>query len=423
MVRVFGRIGFISFGGPAGQIALMHREIVEERGWVEEGPYLRALNVCHLLPGPEAQQLATWIGWRLHGTAGGLAAGLLFVLPGALVMLALSILYAFAADMHVVAALFLGIKAAVLAIVVQALIRIGRRALDTGFKRGLAAVAFVALFLFALPFPVVVIGAAAIGFVVARVRPEWLKAHKVATGGPAGRLPVRRTLATLLLWIGIWAAPMLAVFLLLGPDHVLWRIGAFFSQLAVVTFGGAYAVLAYMAQEAVQQMHWLSAGEMTDGLGLAETTPGPLIMVTQFVGFLGAFRDPAPFTPLVAGMLGALLTTWVTFAPCFLWIFSVAPWMERLERAPRLQGALAALTAAIVGVIANLTLWFALHVLFARVAERQFGPMRLTLPDPASIDWRIVVIALAAALLIFRLKRGVMTTLAICAGAGLLLAV
>lgn len=422
LFRVFGRIGLISFGGPAGQIALMHRELVEERQWVEEGAFLRALNVCHLLPGPEAQQLATWIGWRMHGTIGGLVCGLLFVLPGAAIMLGLSMLYAFAADLKPVAALFLGIKAAVLAIVVQALIRIARRALDSGFKRALAFAAFLALFLFNLPFPLVVLGSGAIGFLLARLRPEWLHAHgKTASDAPVGPLPWAQTLRSIAIWIAIWAAPMLAILLALGPDHVLWRIGLFFSQLAVVTFGGAYAVLAYMAQEAVQSMHWLSAGEMTDGLGLAETTPGPLILVTQFVGFLGAFRAPAPFTPLVAGLLGGLLTTWVTFAPCFLWICSVAPWMERLERAPRLQGALAALTAAIVGVIGNLTVWFALHVLFTRGERVAAGPVRLWWPDSTSLDWRIAAIALGAALLIFVAKRGVMTVLAICAVAGLAL--
>lgn len=422
LVHVFGKIGFLSFGGPAGQIALMHRELVEERRWVEEGPFLRALNVCHLLPGPEAQQLATWIGWRLHGTKGGLAAGLLFVLPGAAVMMGLAILYAYAADLKPVAALFLGIKAAVLAIVTQALIRIGRRALDTGFKRVLAVAAFLALFFFALPFPIVVLGAGALGFVLARWRPAWLKAHGAAPeSAPAGPRPWAQTARIILLWLLIWAAPMAAILLLLGPDHVLWRIGAFFSQLAVVTFGGAYAVLAYMAQEAVQQMHWLSAGEMTDGLGLAETTPGPLILVTQFVGFLGAFRAPEPFSPLIAGILGGLVTLWVTFAPCFLWIFSFAPWMERLEHAPRLQGALAALTAAVVGVIANLTLWFALHVLFTRLETIRTAGMTLLLPDPASLDWRIALIAMGAAVMIFRFKQGVMTTLAVAAVAGLAL--
>ena len=422
LVRLFGRIGLLSFGGPAGQIALMHRELVEERRWIEEGAFLRALNVCHLLPGPEAQQLATWIGWRLHGTKGGLAAGLLFVLPGAAVMLGLSILYAYAADLRPVAALFMGIKAAVLAIVTQALIRIGGRALDTGFKQGLAVAAFLALFLFALPFPLVVLGAGALGFVLARWRPEWLKVHGAAPGAaPDGPPPWTRTARTILLWLLVWAAPMAIILLLLGPDHILWRIGAFFSQLAVVSFGGAYAVLAYMAQEAVQSMHWLSAGEMTDGLGLAETTPGPLILVTQFVGFLGAFRAPAPFSPLFAGVLGALVTLWVTFAPCFLWIFAMAPWMERLDHAPRLQGALAALTAAIVGVIANLTLWFALHVLFTRIERVDAVGLTLSLPDPVSFDWRIALIAIGAAAMIFRLKQGVMSTLAAAALAGLAL--
>lgn len=428
MVGVFGRIGLVSFGGPAGQIALMHEEIVEKRGWVDEGQYLRALNLCHLLPGPEAQQLATWIGWRLHGLKGGLAAGLLFVLPGALVILGLSILYAYAADLRWFAALFLGIKAAVLAIVAQALIRIGRRALDTRFKALLAIASFVALFLLDLPFPLVVLGSGALGMIVAAWRPDWLGAHAQHGGQAALPFGSRRalvlgTIRTVLGWLFVWAAPMLAILLMLGPDHVLWRIGSFFSQLAIVTFGGAYAVLAYMAQEAVQSYHWLSAGEMADGLGLAETTPGPLIMVTQFVGFLGAFRAPDPFSPLVAGMIGAALTTWVTFAPCFLWIFALAPWMERLERAPRLQGGLAALTAAVVGVIANLAMWFALHVLFAAVGEGRWGPLRLYLPDWSSFDWRAGLLGVGAAILLFRFRLGVLPLLGIAAGGGLLLSV
>ncbi len=422
LVRVFGRIGLLSFGGPAGQIALMHKELVEDRGWVDEGRFLRALNICHLLPGPEAQQLATWIGWRLHGTKGGLVAGLLFVLPGAAVMLALSVLYAYAARLGPIAALFLGIKAAVLAIVAQALLRIGRRALDTGFKRWLAAAAFLALFLFGLPFPLVVLGAGAIGMALAGPRPEWLGArHHADADAPDTSGALAATVRTVALWLAVWAAPMALILLTLGPDHVLWRIGTFFSQLAIVTFGGAYAVLAYMAQEAVQSFHWLSAGEMADGLGLAETTPGPLIMVTQFVGFFGAFRAPEPFSPLIAGLLGAALTTWVTFAPCFLWIFAFAPWMERLERARRLQGALAAVTAAVVGVIANLTLWFALHVLFTRVAEPRLGPVRLYLPDWTSFDWRVALIGSLAAILLFAMKRGVLTVLAVSALAGLAL--
>lgn len=414
LTRVFARIGCLSFGGPAGQIALMQRELVDERGWVEQGAFLRALNLCHLLPGPEAQQLATWIGWRLHGTCGGLIAGLLFVLPGAAVMLALSLLYVAAAGLHWFAALFLGIKAAVLAVVVQALARVARRALGTRFKQILAVLAALALAVLHAPFPVVILTAGAIGASVAKWSPQWLGTHHaVAGGGPVaapGKL-VAQTVRTVSLWLVIWALPLVLVYMALGPDHVLWQVGLFFSRLAVVTFGGAYAVLAYMAQAAVSGFGWLSPGEMADGLGLAETTPGPLIMVTQFVGFIAAWRHPGSLSPLAAGLLGAGLTTWVTFAPCFLWIFACAPWMERLERAERLQGALAAITAAVVGVIANLALWFALHVLFQRVSAAG-------VPDLASLDWRAAVIAAGAAAMLFILKRGIMPTLAIAAAAG-----
>jgi chromate transporter len=420
LVRAFARIGCLSFGGPAGQIALMQHEIVDERKWVDQGAYLRALNLCHLLPGPEAQQLATWIGWRLHGVRGGLAAGLLFVVPGALVMLGLSLLYAFAAGLGWFAALFLGIKAAVLAIVAQALIRVGKRALGTSFKLLLAAMAFVALALFDAPFPLVILAAGLIGAAIGARRPDWLGAHAHGGGAPASasrRQLARSTLATVLVWLAIWLVPMAAIAATLGTGHVLWDIGAFFSRLAVVTFGGAYAVLAYMAQAAVENYGWLSAGEMADGLGLAESTPGPLIMVTQFVGFLAAWRDPAPFSPLLAGLLGAGLTTWVTFAPCFLWIFACAPWMDRLERMAALQAALAAITAAVVGVIAQLALWFAVHVLFARPETAQFG-----LPDITSLDWRAALIAVGAALLLFRLRRNVLEVLGAAALAGLVLA-
>lgn len=419
--RVFARIGCLSFGGPAGQIALMHRELVEERQWVEEEQYLHALNFCHLLPGPEAQQLATWIGWKLHGTKGGLVAGLLFVIPGALVILALSMLYAAAANLNWFAALFLGIKAAVLAIVVQALIRIGGRALNSRFKQGLALIAFIALFFFNLPFTLVVLGSGAVGMLVANSRPEWLALKPVGGPPPSDVRPWASSLKSVLGWGAIWAAPMLAVYLTLGPDHVLWQIGSFFSQLAIVTFGGAYAVLAYMAQEAVQGFGWLSAGEMADGLGLAETTPGPLIMVTQFVGYLAAFRAPEPFTPIVAGVIGAWLTTWVTFAPCFLWIFAFAPWIERMEHAKWLKGGLAALTAAVVGVIGNLSVWFALHVLFARVDVRMAGPLRLHIPDWSSFSWQAAVLSVLAAVLIFRFKWNVIKVLALVGAGGLVL--
>lgn len=421
LVRVSARIGCLSFGGPAGQIALMHREIVEERGWVSEDQYLHALNLCHLLPGPEAQQLAIWIGWKLHGVKGGLAAGLLFVIPGALVILALSVLYGFAAGLDWFAALFLGIKAAVLAIVVQALLRLAGRALKTPLMHGIALAAFAGLFAFALPFPLVVLGAGLLGAIAAALRPDWLALKPLALAPPETPRPWGQSLRAVLVGGAIWAAPMLAVFLTLGPDHVLWQIGAFFSKLAVVTFGGAYAVLAYMAQQAVGNYGWLSAGEMADGLGLAETTPGPLIMVTQFVGYLAAYRMPEPFSPLVAGLIGAGLTTWVTFAPCFLWIFALAPWMERLERAPRLKGALAAITAAVVGVIASLSLWFAGHVLFRQFDSGRPADLPFDLPVWESFDWRAGVLAALAAVLIFRAKWGVIRVLAVCAVGGLVL--
>ena len=421
LVRLSGKIGCLSFGGPAGQIALMHREIVEERGWVDEDQYLHALNLCHLLPGPEAQQLAIWIGWKLHGLKGGLAAGLLFVIPGALVILALSVLYGFAAHLGWFAALFLGIKAAVLAIVVQALLRVAGRALNTNFKRVIAAAAFAALVALSAPFPLVLLLAGVLGAVAAAARPDWLALKPVAAAPEIVGRPWRQSLAAVAAFGALWAAPLLLIALTLGQHHVLWQIGLFFSKLAVVTFGGAYAVLAYMAQQAVENYHWLNPGEMADGLGLAETTPGPLIMVTQFVGYLAAFRTPAPFTPLIAGLLGAALTTWVTFAPCFMWIFALAPWMDRLERSPRLKGALAAITAAVVGVIANLSLWFALHVLFKAGRQVALGPRNLEVPLLASLDWRAALLAALAALLIFKAKWNVIRVLALAALGGLVL--
>lgn len=421
LVQVSARIGCLSFGGPVGQIALMHRELVEERAWVTEEQYLHALNLCHLLPGPEAQQLAIWIGWKLHGFKGGLAAGLLFVVPGALIILALSILYGYAAELSWFAAIFLGIKAAVLAIVVQALLRVAGRALNTPSKKLLALAAFLALFLFNLPFPAVVLGAGAIGTVIAATRPELFALKPNDRPPPSAPRPWGASLRAIVVGLLVWIAPMAVVLALLGPDHVLWDVGLFFSKLAVVTFGGAYAVLAYMAQQAVDGFGWLNAREMADGLGLAETTPGPLIMVTQFVGYLAAFRAPEPFTPLFAGILGAALTTWVTFVPCFLWIFALAPWMERLEHAQRLKGGLAAVTAAVVGVIANLSVWFALHVLFSRVVNQDLGGLTLSVPEIASFDWRAGVLAAVAAVLIFRLRWNVLRVLGLTALGGLVL--
>lgn len=422
LVRTFWRIGWLSFGGPAGQIALMHREIVDQRRWVNEEDYLEALNLCHLLPGPEAQQLATWIGWKLHGMRGGIIAGGLFVLPGAFVMLALSLLYALAANLAWFEALFLGVKAAVLAIVLQALLRIASRALGTPLRKVLAFAAFVALFALALPFPLVVLGALAIGLFLGAARPDLLGISQPAVTPAHGPVPWSASFSAVLGWGAIWAAPMVLVFATLGPNHVLWEIGVFFSKLAVVTFGGAYAVLAYMAQQAVETYGWLGPGEMADGLGLAETTPGPLIMVTQFTGFLAGWRAPAPFTPLLAGILAAGLTTWVTFAPCFLWIFAFAPWMERLKSAPRIRAGLAAVTAAVVGVIANLAVWFALHVLFADTGEHQVGPLTIQLPELASLDWRAAALTVLALVLTFKANWSIIRVLALCATGGLLIA-
>lgn len=440
LTRLFGKIGLISFGGPAGQIALMHEEVVDKHKWVDEEEYLQALNLCHLLPGPEAQQLAAWIGWRLHGVWGGLVSGLLFVLPGAAVMLGLSALYVLSMQVGWLQGIFFGIKAAVLAIVAQALLQIAGKALNSPAKKALAVFAFIALFGFQVPFPILIVVAAIVGALIARqapallaikpnstVRPELVEgrdgAHfRSSTGSDrTERGWLSCLFKTILTWGAIWGAPMLAIWLTLGPDHVLWKVGAFFSQLAVVTFGGAYAVLAYMAQEAVTGFGWLSAGEMADGLGLAETTPGPLILVTQFVGFLAAFRAPEPFTPWVAGLLAAGLTTWVTFVPCFLWIFALAPLMDRIRSISWLQGSLAAITAAVVGVIANLSLWFALHVLFRSVGEVDFGAGRIWWPDWASLDWRALVIAAGAFMLLFRFKLGIIKLLAVAAAAGMAL--
>jgi chromate transporter len=414
----FARIGFLSFGGPAGQIALMHRRIIDERRWVGESDYLAALNFCHLLPGPEAQQLATWIGWRLHGTLGGLISGLLFVLPGVAVMLGLSLLYVAAVGLSWFDALFLGVKAAVLAIVAQALLRIAGRALKTGFHRLLAIAAFIAMAIFAVDFPWVIGAAALAGVLAARWRPAWNGSGHAPSAAPAstagGRM-VAATLRTILTWGLIWGAPLMLVAMTLGLDHILWDIGTFFAKLAVVTFGGAYAVLAYMAQEAAGPLGWVTTAQMADGLGLAETTPGPLILVTQHIGFLAAWANPDPFSPWVAAVLAALLVSWVTFAPCFLWIFALAPWMDRLRSIAALQAALSALTAAVVGAIASLSLWFAIHLLFTR--EAMVGGVML--PDLASLDPLALGLALIAALLLFRTQAGVFRTLAMTAGAGL----
>jgi len=418
-LRVWFKIGCLGFGGPAGQIALMHRMLVDERKWVDEARYLHALNFCMLLPGPEAQKLATYVGWLLHGTRGGLAAGILFVLPGALVMLGMSFLYVLGRGVPVVEGALFGIKAAVLVIVVEALIRIGRRSLKTGLLITLAGVAFVGIFFLDAPFPLIVAGAAVVGFVVARASPGLLglqapAAAPVAAAGGQWRRAAAMTAGGLVLW---WAPVAIAV-ALLGPDHVFADIGVFFSKLAVVSFGGAYALLAYMAQEAVETYRWMTAPEMVDGLGLAETLPGPLIKITQFVGFLGAYRDAAPFTPATAGVLGSALTTWVTFVPPMLLIFVAAPFIEQLRSNRRLSGALAAITAAVVGVILNLTVWFALHVLFAEVSEARAGPLRWYAFDPSTVDPLVSALALVAAVLAFGLHRGLVELVVIVAALG-----
>jgi len=411
-LRVWARIGVISFGGPAGQIALMHRTLVEEKRWIDEQRYLTALNFCMLLPGPEAMQLATYVGWRLHGLKGGLAAGLLFVVPGALVILALSVLYAAFGQLPLVEALFTGVKAAVLAIVIEALLRISKRALKGGADWLIAAAAFVGIFLLKVPFPLIVIAAALVGF--------WRGggAPSMPPVAPPAAVSAVATLRTVLLWLAIWIVPLLLIATAFGRGHVLGEIGWFFSKLAVVTFGGAYAVLAYMAQDVVEHYCWLRAGEMLDGLGLAETTPGPLILVTEYVGFLAAFRHGGG-NAWVMGTLGAVVTLWATFAPCFLWIFAGAPYIERLNAEPRLRAALAAVTAAVVGVILNLTVWFALQVLFGHVGEWRIGPLHVLTPDPATLSFKALALSLLAAVLLFALHRGVLTTLAICSAVGL----
>jgi chromate transporter len=413
-LAVWARIGVLSFGGPAGQIALMHRVLVDERKWIGEEPFLHALNFCMLLPGPEAMQLATYVGWRLHGTLGGLAAGLLFVLPGALVVLALSIAYALYGHVPFVEAAFVGIKAAVLVIVIEALLRVAKRALRGPAHWLIAGAAFVAIFFFDVPFPLVIAGAALLGYVLAATKAAPLPDAQ----GKASPLPLSQTLRTASLWLAIWILPLALLAAIFGRDHVFTDIAIFFSKLAIVTFGGAYAVLAYMAQQAVDTYGWLSAGEMLDGLGLAETTPGPLILVTEFVGFLAGYRfggDPK----LVFGLLGAAITLWATFAPCFFWIFVGAPYVERLGASSKLAGALSAVTAAVVGVILNLSLWFALHVFFAKVEPIWHGPLRLWQPDVSTLDVKAVVLSALAAFLLLRLKLGIAATLAISAGAAL----
>lgn len=433
--RVWLRVACLSFGGPAGQIAVMHRILVEEKNWISEGRFLHALNYCMLLPGPEAQQLATYVGWLMHRTAGGLMAGGLFILPGIIAIMGLSYIYAAFGNVSFVEALFFGLKAAVLAIVVEAVVRVGKRALKNRIMIALAAIAFVAIFFFAVPFPVIIIAAGVIGYVGARQgRPEFAPAGHGDGGNGAVidsmlgeavpdhvRPNTGRAIRVGALWLGLWLVPVIALLAALGQASVFSQIALFFSKMALVTFGGAYAVLAYVAQQAVEHYHWLKPHEMLDGLGMAETTPGPLIMVLQFVGFMAAFRDPGGLSPMLAATLGGLLATWVTFTPCFLWIFVGAPYIERLRGNTGLAGALSAITAAVVGVILNLSIWFALHTLFRETTPVHAFPFSFDRPVLTSVDVPALLLSIAAATAIFRFKLGMLTVLAGSCAAGVAL--
>ena len=434
--RVWLRVALLSFGGPAGQIAVMHRILVDEKRWISESRFLHALNYCMLLPGPEAQQLATYIGWLMHRTLGGIMAGGLFIVPGIIAIMALSYVYAAYGNVPLVVALFFGLKAAVLAIVLEAVVRVGKRALKNNAMLTLAAAAFVGIFFLGIPFPIIILGAAVIGFVGAR---SEIAAFQIAGGHgseqdgavvesllgdelPAHARPtVARALRTSVIWLALWLIPVILLLLALGNADVFSQIAVFFSKMAVVTFGGAYAVLAYVAQQAVESYAWLKPGEMLDGLSMAETTPGPLIMVLQFVGFMAAFRDPGALSPMVAGTLGGLLATWVTFVPSFFWIFLGAPFVESLRGNKALNGALSAITAAVVGVILNLAVWFAIHTVFRAVDPIRLFPLSFDAPRLSSVDPWALVLSIAAIVAIFRFKMGMIPTLIGCCSAGLLL--
>lgn len=433
--RVWLRVACLSFGGPAGQIAVMHRILVEEKNWISEGRFLHALNYCMLLPGPEAQQLATYVGWLMHRTAGGLMAGGLFILPGIIAIMGLSYIYAAFGNVSFVEALFFGLKAAVLAVVVEAVVRVGKRALKNRIMIALAAAAFVAIFFFAVPFPIIIIAAGVIGYVGAKAgRSEFAPAAHGNGGSGAAidsmlgeavpehvRPNTARAIRVGAIWLALWLVPVIALLAAFGQANVFSQIALFFSKMALVTFGGAYAVLAYVAQQAVEHYHWLKPHEMLDGLGMAETTPGPLIMVLQFVGFMAAYRDASGLSPMVAATLGGLLATWVTFTPCFLWIFVGAPYIERLRGNTGLAGALGAITAAVVGVILNLSIWFALHTLFRETVPVHTFPLDFDRPVLASIDIPALLLSIAAATAIFRFKLGMLTVLAGSCVAGVVL--
>ncbi len=435
-LRVWARVAALSFGGPAGQIAVMHRILVDEKRWIGENRFLHALNYCMLLPGPEAQQLAVYIGWLLHKTKGGLVAGTLFVVPGFVAILALSYVYVLLGNVPLVEGLFFGLKAAVLAIVLHAVQRIGKRALKNNVMLAIAAASFVAIFFLGAPFPLIILVAGVIGYLGGRA---GLPAFRVGgghgsdagaalsdvdsalgAGVPAHARPdIAWSLRVSVIFLALWLVPVVVLVATLGWDNVFSRIALFFSQMAVVTFGGAYAVLAYVAQQAVETYGWLRPGEMLDGLGMAETTPGPLIMVVQFVGFLGAYRNSGGLDPLLSATLAAVLTTWITFVPCFLWIFLGAPFIERLRGNAALSAALSAITAAVVGVILNLAIWFALHALFGTVVETRVFGLTLDVPVASSANWAAIALTAAAMLAIFRLGMSMGWVLAACALAGI----
>lgn len=425
---VWLKIGFISFGGPAGQIALMHRILVDEKRWISETRFLHALNYCMLLPGPEAQQLATYVGWLLHRTWGGIVAGLLFILPGFMLMTLITIAYVTYSDLSWMQGLLFGMQAATLAIVLEAVIRVGRKALRHRALYVLAAIAFIAIFAFGAPFPLIILAAGVIGLLGVRLAPAVFVMPRKA-GDKEGNDPVPEharpsaswTLRVLLSGVLLWAAPVGLLLVVLGVRHVFTEEAIFFSKMAIVTFGGAYAVLAYMTQQAVNRYGWLLPGEMVQGLALAETTPGPLILVLTYVGFLGAHRDPGTLDPLLAGVLGGTISTWVTFVPCFLWIFLGAPYIERLRGNVWMSAALTSITAAVVGVILNLSIWFALHVLFQQVDDyRGFG-LKLPVPVLSSLDAVALALGIGAMLALLRFHANLLVTLGVCAALGLVL--
>jgi len=401
------KIGLLSFGGPAAQIALMHREIVENKKWLSEDQFLNALNFCMLLPGPEAMQLATYSGWRTNGILGGLIAGLLFVLPGAFLITLLAVIYAFFGDIPLINSLFLGVKATVVVIVIQALLKVSKKALKTHYHTSIAVTAFISIFFFNLPYPFIIFVSAFFGYLML---PNKINVKQVQQSHP-----LTKTLKTILAWLVVWWIPILLVYLI-SDQKILTEITIFFSKLAVVTFGGAYAVLSYMAQDVVITKDWLTAGQMMDGLGLAETTPGPLILVTEFVGFLAAFQEGGIKLALIAGFL----TLWVTFIPCFLWIFAGAPYIDWISSQPRLHGALSAITAAVVGVILNLSIWFMLHVFFEKISDVQFGSINLLWPNFSYINVPAIFLTSISIWLIIKLKWNIASILLINASLALL---